>query len=226
MDFMLNSCNVSEIEEALSWGIVKGITMNPSMLGRSERDFLETFRQIRSMTDVPVFAQVLADNPQEILGQGRVLAGMGENIIVKVHTSINGIKGMRLLKAKGIRVCATATHSVIEALVAAAAGADYAAVFVGLLAEVDERDSNRLLTDIRRAYSESSFNTKILAAARSVNQIVHAAQIGVDAVTSPFTLWPHFLDNIHTRNRWDAFTTDWKQAFGDRTWATELTTEE
>ena len=225
MKFMLNSCDVREIEEALSWGIVKGITMNPSMLGRSGGNFLDVFRRIRLMTDVTVFAQVVAEDPKDILKQGRVLSGLGENIIVKVHTNVQGIKGMRLLKEEGVGVCATAAHSMIEALVAAAAGADYVAVFVGLLAEVDECDSNRLLTDIRHAYSVSGHDTKLLAAARSVNQIVHAASIGVDAVTSPFSLWPHFLNNIHTRNRWDAFSTDWKNAYGDRTWDTELAVE-
>lgn len=222
MEFMLNSCNRKEIEEALSWGIVRGITMNPSMLGRSGGSFLETFKQIRAMTDVKVFAQVVAEDPQGILNQGRALASLGDNIIVKVQTNINGIKGMQLLKSEGIPVCATAVHSVIEALVAGAVGADYVAVFVGLLAEVDGNDSNQLLTDIHRAYTESRFSTKIMAAARTVNHLVHSATIGIDAATSPFSIWSNFLNNIHTRNRWDAFSSDWEKAFGDRNWATEL----
>lgn len=220
MDFMLNSCDVEEIEEALSWGIVKGITMNPSMMGRSGRDFLELLQQIRSMTDLPVFAQVVSTDPQDILTQGLALTELGEKIVVKVHTNLPGIKGMRLLKEEGIPVCATGIHSVVEALVAIAAGADFAALFVGLLAEVDEQDSNRLLSDVRLANIESGSATKILAAVRSINQLVHAATAGIDAVTCSFSLWRHFLNNAHTKARWEAFSGDWESAFGNRNWAT------
>lgn len=220
MEIMLNSCNPEEIKEALSWGIMKGITMNPSMMGRSGQDFVKLFRQIRDMTDLPVFAQVTSLDPREILEQGRALVGFGDNTIIKVHTNLSGIKGMQLLKKEGISVCATSIHSVIESLMAAAAGADYAAVFVGILAEVDEHDSNKLLSDIRCAYKEQKYETKILAALRSINQLTHAAIIGVDAATCSFYLWPYFLNNSHTKNRWDAFSNDWKNAFGDRSWIT------
>lgn len=222
MEIMLNSCNTKEIEEALSWGIVKGITMNPSMLARSGGNFVKTFRQIRSMTEVKVFAQVVTEDPQEILEQGRSLASLGENIFVKVHTNVNGIKGMRLLKSEGIRVCATSVHSAIEALIAGAAGADYVALFVGLLAEVDENDSNNLVRDVHHAYTQSGITTKIMAAGRSVNQVVNSASVGIDAITCPFSIWSNFLNNIYTRNRWDAFSADWQKAFGDRNWASEL----
>lgn len=218
MKLMLNSCNPKEIEQALKWGILQGITMNPTMLGRSGKDFLPLFREIQSMTDLPIFAQVVSTDPDAILKEGLALSSLGENIIVKVHTNESGIKAMKKLKDEKVVVCATSIHSVIEALIAAAVGVDYSAVFVGLLAEVDEQSSNQLLQNIQSVYNQSDYSTKILAAVRSVNQLVQSAAIGVDAVTCAFSLWKFFLNNQHTRARWESFRDDWNKAYADRNW--------
>ena len=220
MKLLLNSCMADEIERARDWAILSGVTMNPSMVSELEDDYVGKLREICEIVDVPVFAQVVSTGPSSILEEGKALAEIAPQIVVKVHTSYDGIKGMALLKKAGVPVCATAIHSTIEALVAAQIGADHAAVFIGLLAEIDEISVDDLLTGIRTMYDRIGASTQLLVAARSIGQVVNAAILGVDEVTCSFRTWSEFLNNAHTKQRWERFSSDWRAAYGDRNWIT------
>lgn len=218
---MLNSCVLEEIEEIAQWGVLGGITINPTMLSRVKTDYVAHLGKICSLVDdIPVFAQVVSTAPQDILAEGQALAKVSDKIVVKVQTNPAGLQGMKLLKGAGVRVCATAIHSVIEALVAAELGVDHVAIFVGLLGERDENPPNELIAKIRKAFDNSRTATRLLCAARSVNQVVEAAVCGADETTCPYQVWTQFLDNAYTKARWDAFIGDWKGAYGDKNWIT------
>ncbi|MBN1317757.1 MAG: hypothetical protein JXA42_19900 [Anaerolineales bacterium] len=221
MKLFLNSCVLEEIVEIAQWGVLGGLTMNPTMLSKLRTDYVAHLTKICSLVnDIPVLAQVVSTAPQEILAEGQVLAGISEKIVVKVQTNPAGLQGMKLLKGAGVRVCATAAHSVIEALVAAELGVDHVAIFVGLLGERDENPTNELINRIRKAFDNSGTATKLMCAGRSVNQIVEAAIFGADEATCAYKIWTQFLDNAYTKARWDAFIGDWRGAYGDRNWIT------
>jgi transaldolase len=167
-----------------------------------------------------VFAQVVADTADGIVEEAKALAGLHRNIVVKVHTNSEGTAAIRRLRQLGIRTCATGIHSVIEALAVEKAGADHAAIFIGLLGEVDENPTDALISGIRRAYDNGKAETRIMAAVRSVGQLVQCACSGADEMTAPHKIWKLFFQNGYTRDRWNAFIGDWKKAYGDRDWIT------
>jgi transaldolase len=210
---------VEEVKEIVKWGILDGITMNPTMVAALNTDFIENTREIcRIVGDIPVFAQVVSTAAEDIVKEGKALASISDNIIVKVQTNPEGLQGMIGLKAEGIQVCATAVHSVMEAIAVERAGADHVAIFIGLLGEVDEHSTGDLIATLRSIFDCSGGSTKIMAAVRSLNQLVEAAKAGADEMTAAYKIWSLFFENVHTHNRWNAFITDWKNAYGDKNW--------
>jgi transaldolase len=219
MKLFLNSCNVEEVKEIAKWGILDGITMNPTMVAAINKDFIKNIQEIcHSVDDVPVFAQVVSSRAEDIVKEGKALASLDEKIVVKVHTNIEGIQGMKALKAEGVKVCATAVHSVIESIAVERVGVDHVAVFIGLLGEVDEHSTSDLIASIRAIYDHSGSSTKIMAAVRSLNQLVLAAKAGADEMTVSYKIWSLFFDQAHTENRWNSFIADWTKAYGERNW--------
>ena len=221
MKLFLNSCQIEEVKEILKWGILDGVTMNPTIVAALNTDFIKNTREICHIVgDIPVFAQVVSTTAEDIVKEGKALAGISDNIIVKVHTNPEGIQGMIGLKAEGIRVCATAVHSVMEAIAVERAGADHIAIFIGLLGEIDEHSTSDLIATIRAIYDRSGGSTKIMAAVRSLNQLVDAAKAGADEMTVAYKIWFLFFENAHTHNRWNAFIRDWNNAYGEKNWIT------
>ena len=219
MNLFLNSCQIEEIKEIMKWGILDGVTMNPTMVAALNTDFVANTREICKLVgDTPVFAQVVSTEAEDIIKEGKALASISDNIIVKVQTNPEGLQGMIGLKAEGIQVCATAVHSVMEAIAVERAGADHIAIFIGLLGEVDEHSTGDLIATIRAIYDRSGGSTKIMAAVRSLNQLVEAAKSGADEMTVAYKIWSLFFENLHTHNRWNAFIRDWKNAYGDKNW--------
>lgn len=223
MKLFLNSCNLEEIREIAAWGILDGITMNPTMVAALKTDFIKNLREIcRIVGDIPVLAQVVSSTAADIVKEGKALASIDDKIVVKVHTNVEGLQGMCALKAAGVKVCATAVHSAIEGIAVERTGVDHVAIFIGLLGEVDEHSTSDLITTLHTIYDKSGSSTKIMAAVRSLNQLVEAAIAGADEMTCSYKIWTLFLDHAHTKNRWNAFVADWKNAYGEKTWETGI----
>jgi transaldolase len=220
MKFFLNSCDLKEIREIADWGILDGITMNPTMVAALNRDYVKNIREICDMVDVPVFAQVVSVQAEAIVDEAKALAALDKKIVVKIHTNAQGTKAINMLRASGIDTCATGMHTVIEALVAERAGAGHIAMFVGLLGEVDEQSTDGLISGTRKAFDNAKSSTQIMAAVRSVNQLVQAACLGADEMTAPYKIWKLFYQNNYTLARWNSFNTDWTKTYGDRNWIT------
>ena len=221
MEFYLNSVNVEEIREIYGWGILDGVTINPTMLAACD-DFRTTLDTIRNTVPVKLFVQVVSHTTDEIVREAEKLHSLADNIVVKIHTNVAGIAAMARLKAStNVPVCATAVHSVIEALAAAKAGADHIAVFLGLLGEVEERPVWEIIQDIVKTFTGASVPSRVMTAGRSLQQIVEGFKAGAHEMTCSYPIWKRFLSNAHTRDRWNAFSSDWTAAFGQVTWLSE-----
>ena len=220
MKLYLNSCEPAEIREIAQWGILDGVTMNPSMVAALNRDYVKNLREICAIADMDVFAQVVAETAAKMVEEAKALAGLHPRVIVKVQTSAEGVQAIGQLKKLGIRTCATAIHSTLEAIAAARAGADHAAIFIGLLGEVDENPTDQLIATIREIYDQHDLPTQLMAAVRSASQLVQSLTAGADEITAPLSVWKLFFQNGHTLTRWNAFITNWRKAYGDRDWIT------
>jgi transaldolase len=218
MKFLLNSCEVKEIQEIADWGFLDGVTMNPTMVAALNRDYVKNLKDICSIVDIPVFAQVVSTLPEKIVEEAKALSAIDKKIVVKVHMNAQGTKAIRRLKELGIPSCATGMHTVVEALAAERAGAGHVAMFVGLLGEVDEAGTDDLIAGTREAFDKAKSGTQIMAAVRSINQLVQAARLGADEMTAPTKIWRLIFENGYTKARWTSFIGDWTKSYGDRNW--------
>jgi transaldolase len=220
MKLYLNSCEPADVREIARWGILDGVTMNPTMVAALNRDYVRNLKEICAIADMDVFAQVVSEGAEQMVAEAKALAAIHPRIIVKVQTNAEGVRAMTELKRAGIRTCATAIHSVLEAVAVARAGADHAAIFIGLLGEVDENPTDQLIGTIRSIYDRQRLPTQLMAAVRSSAQLVQSLAAGADEITAPPAVWKLFFQNGHTLARWSAFITNWRKAYGDRNWIT------
>ncbi len=220
MKLYLNSCEPAEIREISKWGILDGVTMNPTMVAAINRDYVKNLKEICAIADMDVFAQVVSEPAERMVEEAKTLASIHPRIIVKVQTNAEGVQAIRQLKQVGIRTCATAIHSTLEAIAVGRAGADHAAVFIGLLGEVEENPTDQLIATIREIYDQHAIETQLMAAVRSAAQMVQCLVSGADEITAPYGVWKLFFQNGHTLARWNAFSSNWKKAYGERTWIT------
>lgn len=220
MKLYLNSCEPAEIREIAQWGILDGVTMNPTMVAALNRDYVRNLKEICAIADMDVFAQVVSEGAAKMVEEAKTLAALHPRVIVKVQTNADGVQAISQLKKIGIRTCATAIHSTLEAIAAAKAGADHAAIFIGLLGEVDENPTDQLIATIREIYDQHDLPTQLMAAVRSASQLVQSLAAGADEITAPPSVWKLFFQNGHTLTRWNAFITNWRKAYGERNWLT------
>jgi transaldolase len=220
MKLYLNSCEPAEIREIAQWGILDGVTMNPTMVAALHRDYVRNLQEICAIAEMEVFAQVVAEKAEQMVEEAKALAALHPRVIVKVQTNADGVQAIRQLRQAGIRTCATAIHSTLEAVAVGRAGADHAAIFIGLLGEVDEKPPDQLIATIRQLYDQQRITTQIMAAVRSPAQLVQSLASGAQEITAPFSVWKLFFQNGHTLARWNAFITNWRKAYGDRNWIT------
>ncbi len=220
MKLYLNSCEPAEIRDIAQWGILDGVTMNPTMVAALNRDYVKNLKEICAIADMDVFAQVVSEPAERMVEEAKALAAIHPRIIVKIQTNAEGVQAIRQLKQAGIRTCATAIHSTLEAIAVGRAGADHAAVFIGLLGEVDENPTDQLIATIREIYDQHGLETQLMAAVRSAAQMVQCLVSGADEITAPYGVWKLFFQNGHTLARWNSFSSNWKKAYGERNWIT------
>jgi transaldolase len=211
MKFFIDTANVKEIREAASLGILDGVTTNPSLVAREGKDFHSVLREIVSIVNGPISAEVVATDKEEMLVEGRELAQIHPNIVVKVPVTMSGLQACKALRTEGIKVNVTLCFSPSQALLAAKAGASYISPFVGRLDDISH-DGMELIAQIRTIYDNYGFETEILAASlRHPRHVVESALAGADVVTMPFKvvtqLMKHPLTDIGLKN----FMADWKK---------------
>ena len=211
MEFFLDTAEIKEIETGLEWGMVDGVTTNPSLIAKSGRAYLATVQEIAKLVPGPVSGEVLATEYEEILTQGRRLHGLAENVIVKVPLTPGGLRAVATFKKEGIKTNVTLCFSATQALLAAKAGAAYISPFVGRLDDIAE-DGMELIEQIVTIYNNYEFDTKVLVASvRHPVHIVQAGMLGADVATIPFQVLEQLYKPPLTDIGLDRFTSDWKK---------------
>ena len=204
MQFFIDTANLSEIKEAKSLGILDGVTTNPSLMAKEgiagEENVLKHYKQICDIVKGDVSAEVIATDYKGIVEEGERLAALDKHIVVKVPMIKEGVKAIKYLSGKGIKINCTLVFSAGQALLAAKAGATYVSPFIGRLDDINW-DGVELIAQLVKIYRTYNFTTKVLAASiRNPLHIVKCAEAGADVVTCPFSsidgLFKHPLTDI------------------------------
>ena len=212
MKIFLDTANVDEIREAASWGVLDGVTTNPSLVAKEGRDFKTVLLEICSIVNGPVSAEVVTLTKEEMVKEGRTLAQIHPNIVVKVPLIVEGLKACKELSRQGIHVNVTLCFSPNQALLAAKAGATYVSPFVGRLDDISEEGMD-LIRDIKCIFDRYHFSTQVLSASlRHPVHVVEAAKAGSDVATLPFKVLEQMVKHPLTDIGLERFLKDWKLA--------------
>jgi transaldolase len=211
MKFFIDSANIQEIRKAASWGILDGVTTNPSLVAKEGRDFTEILREICSVVAGPVSAEVVGTTTEEMVKEGRELSRVAKNITVKIPCIPDGIPAIKTLSGEGIAVNVTLIFSAPQALIAAKAGAAFVSPFVGRLDDISSVGMD-LVRQIRTIFDNYSFSTQVLAASiRNPLHVVDAAMAGADVATMPFAVIEALLRHPLTDSGLKRFLEDWQK---------------
>jgi len=209
MKFFVDSADVDAIAELNDIGMVDGVTTNPSLILKSGRDITEVTREICGMVDGPVSAEVVALEAGAMIAEGRKLAGIAENICIKLPLTLAGLKACKALTGEGYKTNVTLCFSANHALLAAKAGATYISPFIGRLDDLNVEGMD-LIGDIRTIYDNYDFETQILAASiRSANHMKEAALLGADVATAPPAVIKAMANHVLTDKGLETFLSDW-----------------
>ena len=211
MKFFIDTANVQEIREIAALGLLDGVTTNPSLVAKEGRDFQSALREIVSLVNGPISAEVTTDERDEMVRQGRELAKVHPNIVVKVPLTRDGLAACRTLRDEGIKVNATLCFSPSQALLAAKCDATYVSPFVGRLDDISH-DGMELIRQIRAIYDNYGFETQILAASiRHPVHAVEAALAGADVATMPYKVILQLFEHPLTAGGQEKFLADWRK---------------
>ena len=212
MKFFVDTAEIDEIRELNEFGMVDGVTTNPSLIRKSGRDIIEVTQEICNIVSGPVSAEVTATEAEQMIAEGKKLAQIADNIAVKVPLTWDGLKACKTLSGLGHMVNVTLCFSANQALLAAKAGATFISPFIGRLDDVN-LDGLDLISDIRLIYDNYGFDTQILAASiRTVNHVTQSALIGADVKTAPPSVIKSLASHPLTDKGLAAFLSDIKEA--------------
>ncbi len=209
MKFFVDTANIEDIEKLIPTGFVDGVTTNPSLIAKQGADMAETIKNICSIVNGPVSAEVTATDFTKMLEEGEYLASLAKNVAVKVPLTIDGLKTCKSLREKGIMVNVTLCFSAAQALLAAKAGASFISPFVGRLDDIGEKGMD-LIEDIVIMYENYGFETEVLVASiRTKQHVIDSAVIGAHVATLPPKVIYELYDHSLTDKGLKAFLDDW-----------------
>ena len=213
MKFFIDTANLDEIKEANELGMIDGVTTNPSLVAKEgDVDFKEHIAKICAIVAGDVSAEVTALDTEGMLREGRELAKIADNVVIKVPLTLDGLKACRTFRAEGTKVNVTLCFSAAQALLAAKAGASYISPFIGRLDDIGQ-DGMDLIRDILQIYDNYGFATEVLAASiRHPMHIVDCALAGADVATIPFKVITQLVKHPLTDKGLEGFLTDWKKS--------------
>ncbi|HEX9580395.1 MAG TPA: fructose-6-phosphate aldolase [Gemmatimonadales bacterium] len=219
MKFFLDTANLADIRWATQAGLIDGITTNPTLLARSAGDVEpnDVLKEICSLVDGPVSAEVVALDTAGMYAEGRQLARLADNIVVKIPMLEAGMAVVRRLAADGIKVNVTLAFSSVQCLIAAKAGATYVSPFLGRLDDVGE-DGMNVIRETRTIFDNYGYKTEILAASiRHPRHVAEAAMLGADVATMPTDVLKKLLHHPLTDRGLEQFLNDWSKLAAART---------
>lgn len=211
MKFFIDTANIEEIKEAAALGILDGVTTNPSLVSKERKNFRKLLDEILKIVDGPVSAEVVSTDYEGILKEGRDLASIHKNIVVKVPLIKEGLKAVKTLTSEGINVNVTLCFSPTQAILAAKAGATYVSPFVGRLDDISTGGMD-LIAQIVQIFSNYDYQTEVLVASiRHPLHVVEAGLMGADVCTMPFAVIDKMFNHPLTDIGLKKFLSDWKK---------------
>lgn len=211
MKFFIDTANIDEIKQGLDMGMVDGVTTNPSLVAKEDRPFHEILKEICSIVEGPVSAEVVSVDADGMLKEARELAAMSDNIVVKIPMIVEGMKAVKQLAAEGIKTNVTLVFSSAQALLAAKAGATFVSPFVGRLDDISLEGMD-LISDIMQVYSNYGYQSEVIVASvRSPMHVMDAALIGADIATIPFKVIAQLAKHPLTDIGMEQFLADWEK---------------
>jgi transaldolase len=211
MKFFIDTANIEEIREGLKLGMVDGVTTNPSLVAKEKKGFDELIREIVALVEGPVSLEVISLETGGMLEEGRKLAKLGKQVVVKVPMTTEGLKATRIFAEEGIRVNQTLVFSPLQALMAAKAGAAYVSPFVGRLDDISH-DGMEIVEQIITIFDNYDFDTEVIVASvRHPRHVLEAALMGADIATIPFKVIAQLAQHPLTDKGIEMFLADWKK---------------
>lgn len=212
MRFFIDTANVEEIKKANRMGFIAGVTTNPSLVAKEGRDFNEVIQEITSIVDGPISGEVVSLEADEMIAEGRVIAKIHPNMVVKIPMTGEGLAAVKVLTEEGIKTNVTLVFSATHALLAARAGATYVSPFLGRLDDLGD-DGLVLIRDIADIFEIHGIPTEIISASvRHPIHVIECAKAGADIATVPFKVFEQMLKHPLTDSGIDKFLADWEAA--------------
>jgi transaldolase len=212
MKLFLDTANLEEICQASSWGVVEGVTTNPSLAAQENEDFSEILPQICRIINGPISAEVIAQDTAAMVEEARQLAAVHKNVVVKIPITLDGLQAVHLLSGEGIKTNVTLVFSVNQALLAAKAGATYVSPFLGRLDDIGW-EGVALVRDIVAVFERHLIQTEVIAASiRHPEHVTAVALAGAAIATIPFKVLKQMVKHPLTDLGIERFMSDWKKA--------------
>ncbi|NQS71361.1 MAG: fructose-6-phosphate aldolase [Desulfobulbaceae bacterium] len=211
MKFFIDTANVDEIKKALALGMVDGVTTNPSLVAKESRPFTEILKEICSLVEGPVSAEVVSLDAAGMIEEARELVKIADNIVIKIPMIEEGLKAVKQLTSEGIKTNVTLVFSATQALLAAKAGASFVSPFVGRLDDI-ATNGMELIADIMTIFRNYGFTTEVIVASvRNPMHVVDSARIGADIATIPYKVIAQLAKHPLTDIGMQQFLADWEK---------------
>lgn len=211
MKIFIDTANIEQIKEVNSWGILDGVTTNPSLIAKEKKDFATIVNEICEVVDGPISVEVISLKSDGMFAEGMKLAAVNENIVIKVPMTEEGLKATKLLSNEGVAVNMTLIFSANQALLAAKAGARYVSPFVGRLDDVGQ-DGMALISEIMDILDNYDFDTEVIVASvRDPIHVTDAARMGAHIATIPFDVLKKMFKHPLTDIGIERFLKDWEK---------------
>ncbi len=211
MKFFIDTANIDEIREANDWGVVDGVTTNPTLVAKEGRDFHTVVKEIAAIVKGPISAEVISLEAPKMVEEAKVLNGLAPNVAIKVPMCKEGLKAVKVLSGLGIKTNVTLVFSAPQALLAAKAGATYVSPFVGRLDDIGN-EGMQVIKDIADIFFLHDIDCEIIAASvRHPIHVIEAAKAGADVITIPFKILEQMIKHPLTDIGIERFLADWKK---------------
>ena len=211
MKLFIDTANIEQIKEAASWGILDGVTTNPTLVAREKRNFVDLVKEIHEIVDGPISAEVVSLKAPAMVEEARRLARIGKNIAVKIPLTCDGLKAVNILSREKIMTNVTLCFSATQGLLAAKAGATFISPFIGRLDDISHEGMN-VVRAIKQIYANYGYKTQIIVASiRHPLHVLEAARAGADIATVPFDVLEKLLKHPLTDIGIDRFLRDWQK---------------
>lgn len=213
MKLFIDSANLDEIKELNDMGVICGVTTNPSLIAKEGRDFIQTIKEIAEMVDGPISGEVISENAAGMIEEGKEIAKIHKNMVVKIPMTEEGLKAVKVLAKEGIKTNVTLIFSAAQALLAARAGASFVSPFLGRFDDIGT-NGMELVQQIAEIFAIHDIDTEIIAAStRNPIHVIDAALVGAHIATIPYKVVKQMINHPLTDSGIERFKKDWEAAF-------------